>query len=128
ITCHDGFTLYDLVSYDEKHNEPNGEGNRDGGDHDFSWNSGTEGPTGDPAIQRLREQRARTFIALLLLSQGIPMLLAGDERLRSQQGNNNAYCQDNETSWLDWTLDAPRAAMLRFTREMIALRKRHPSL
>ena len=128
VTCHDGFTLYDLVSYDNKHNEPNGEGNRDGGNHDFSWNSGAEGPTDDPEIERLREQRARNFVALLLLSQGVPMLLAGDERLRTQRGNNNAYCQDNEISWLDWTLDARREAMLRFTRELIALRKRHPSL
>src|SRR5690606_11496675 len=128
VTCHDGFTLYDLVSYDRKHNEANGEGNRDGGDHDFSWNSGVEGPTDDPAIIRLREQRARNFVALLLLSQGIPMLLAGDERLRTQRGNNNAYCQDNDTSWVDWTHDSRRDAMVRFTREMIAFRQRHRSL
>jgi len=128
VTCHDGFTLYDLVSYDRKHNEANGEDNRDGGNHDFSWNSGVEGPTDDPAIERLRERRARNFVALLLLSQGIPMLLAGDERLRTQRGNNNAYCQDNDTSWIDWTSAPARDAMLRFTREMIALRKRHRNL
>src|SRR5690606_22343899 len=87
VTCHDGFTLYDLVSYNHKHNEANGEDNRDGSDHDFSWNSGVEGPSDDPAIERFRERRARNFIALLLLSQGIPMLLAGDERLRTQRGN-----------------------------------------
>ena len=128
VTCHDGFTLHDLVSYDRKHNEANGEGNRDGGDHDFSWNTGVEGPTADPEILRLRAQRARNFITLLLLSQGIPMLLAGDERLRTQRGNNNAYCQDNEVSWIDWTSEPGRDAMVRFTREMIALRKRHASL
>lgn len=128
VTCHDGFTLYDLVSYDRKHNEANGENNRDGGDHDFSWNSGVEGPSDDPAIERFRARRARNFVALLLLSQGIPMLLAGDERLRTQRGNNNAYCQDNDTSWIDWTSDPARDAMLRFTREMIALRKRHRNL
>ncbi|MBN1239874.1 MAG: glycogen debranching protein GlgX [Gammaproteobacteria bacterium] len=128
VTCHDGFTLWDLVSYDRKHNEANGEKNRDGGNHDFSWNSGAEGPTRDPAVNRLREQRARNFVALLMLSQGVPMLLAGDELLRTQRGNNNAYCQDNEISWLDWTAGEGRAAMLRFTREMIALRRRHRCL
>jgi isoamylase len=128
VTCHDGFTLNDLVSYDRKHNEANGEQNRDGGDHDFSWNSGVEGETHDPAIARLREQRARNFVALLLLSQGIPMLLAGDERLHTQRGNNNAYCQDNDTSWIDWRSSPRRDAMVRFTREMVALRKRHASL
>jgi isoamylase len=128
VTCHDGFTLYDLVSYDHKHNEANGEGNRDGGNHDLSWNSGAEGPTEDDGIERLRRQRARNFLALLFLSQGVPMLLAGDEMLRSQRGNNNAYCQDNETSWLDWSGEHGRAEMLRFTREIVALRKRHASL
>src|SRR5690554_7013791 len=128
VTCHDGFTLHDLVSYDRKHNEANGEGNRDGSDHDFSWNTGVEGPTDDPEILRLRDQRARNFVAVLLLSQGIPMLLAGDERLHTQYGNNNAYCQDNELSWLDWSPDPRGEAMLRFFREMIALRKRHASL
>src|SRR5690606_18914491 len=102
--------------------------NRDGSDHNFSWNSGVEGPTDDPGILRLREQRARNFVAVLLLSQGIPMLLAGDERLRTQRGNNNAYCQDNDTSWIDWRSGPAQDAMLRFTREMIALRQRHANL
>jgi glycogen operon protein len=128
VTCHDGFTLYDLVSYDRKHNEANGEGNRDGGDHDLSWNSGAEGPSDDEGIEQLRRRRARNFLALLLLSQGVPMLLAGDERLRTQRGNNNAYSQDNEISWLDWSGARDGEEMLRFTREMIGLRKRHPSL
>ncbi len=128
VTCHDGFTLYDLVSYDRKHNEANGEGNHDGRDDNFSWNSGFEGPTTDQKVNRLREQRARNFVALLLLSQGVPMLLAGDEVLRTQQGNNNAYCQDNDLSWQRWSQSASGDAMLRFTREMIALRKRHAAL
>jgi glycogen operon protein len=128
VTCHDGFTLYDLVSYDRKHNSANGEHNRDGSDHNLSWNSGVEGATDDPAILRLREQRARNFMALLMLSQGVPMLTAGDEVLRTQRGNNNPYCQDNDISWLDWSFTPGARAMLRFTRELIALRKRHPSL
>src|SRR5690606_26500508 len=128
VTCHDGFTLWDLVSYDEKHNLANGEDNRDGSDHNLSFNSGVEGPTDDPAVNRLREQRARNFLAVLMLSQGVPLLLGGDERLRTQGGNNNPYCQDNETSWIDWTPSAAADSMLRFTRELIALRKRHPSL
>jgi glycogen operon protein len=128
VTCHDGFTLYDLVSYDRKHNEANAEHNRDGRDDNFSWNSGIEGDTDDPTIQRLRSQRTRNFVALLLLSQGVPMLLAGDEVLRTQRGNNNAYCQDNDLSWMDWSFTPGARQMLRFTRELIALRKRHPSL
>jgi glycogen operon protein len=128
ITCHDGFTLWDLVSYDAKHNEANGEENRDGRDDNFSWNSGVEGETDDPEVLELRAQRARNAVALLLLSQGVPMLLAGDEVLRTQRGNNNAYCQDNEISWLDWSFTPAAREMLRFTRELIALRKRHPSL
>jgi glycogen operon protein len=128
ITCHDGFTLYDLVSYEDKHNEANGENNRDGGDHNLSSNCGVEGTTDDPYVLRLRAQRARNFHALLMLSQGVPMLLAGDEMLRTQQGNNNAYCQNNEISWVDWSLTDAARGMLRFTREMIALRKRHPAL
>ncbi len=128
VTCHDGFTLWDLVSYDEKHNEANAEHNHDGRDDNFSWNSGLEGPTDDPRIQRLRTQRARNFVAVLMLSQGVPMLTAGDEVLRSQDGNNNAYCQDNDLSWLDWSFSPAAREMLRFTREMIALRKRHASL
>ena len=128
VTCHDGFTLHDLVSYDRKHNELNGEDNQDGRDDNFSWNSGIEGPTEDGEINRLRAQRARNFVAVLMLSQGVPMLLAGDEVLRTQRGNNNAYCQDNDLSWLNWSWPVAAEQMLRFTREMIALRKRHPSL
>jgi glycogen operon protein len=128
IACHDGFTLWDLVSYDRKHNEANAEHNRDGRDDNFSWNSGIEGDTDDEGVLRLRCQRARNAVALLFLSQGVPMLLAGDEVLRSQGGNNNAYCQDNDVSWLDWSFTPAARQMLRFTREMIALRKRHPSL
>jgi glycogen operon protein len=128
VTCHDGFTLYDLVSYGKKHNNPNGEHNRDGRDDNWTWNTGIEGATDDPRILRVREQRARNFMALLLLSQGVPMLTAGDEVLRTQRGNNNAYCQDNDVSWLDWSFAPAARAMLRFTRELIALRKRHPSL
>jgi glycogen operon protein len=128
ITCHDGFTLHDLVSYDFKHNESNGEQNRDGRDDNLSWNSGIEGETDDGEILRLRAQRARNFVTVLLLSQGVPMLTAGDEVLRTQRGNNNAYCQDNDSSWLDWSFAPEARAMLRFTRELIALRKRHPSL
>ena len=128
VTCHDGFTLYDLVSYDRKHNSANGEHNRDGRDENLSWNSGLEGATDDADIQRLRAQRARNFMAILLLSQGVPMLTAGDEVLRTQRGNNNAYCQDNDISWLDWSFAPAARAMLRFTRELIALRQRHPSL
>jgi glycogen operon protein len=128
ITCHDGFTLADLVSYDQKHNEANGDDNRDGTDDNLSWNCGREGETGDPAVNALRQRQARNFMAILFLSQGVPMILAGDEVLRSQRGNNNAYCQDNELSWFDWRLVETEGAMLRFVRELIALRRRHPSL
>jgi isoamylase len=128
ITCHDGFTLMDLVSHEEKHNEANGEDNRDGSDHNLSWNCGTEGETLDEAVNALRRRHARNGLALLLLSQGVPMLLAGDEVLRSQRGNNNAWCQDNELSWFDWRLAEANSDMLRFVREMIGLRRRHPSL
>jgi glycogen operon protein len=128
ITCHDGFTLADLVSYNHKQNEANGENNRDGMDDNVSWNCGVEGPTGDPEILALRRRQAKNFMATLLLSQGVPMLLAGDEFLRSQRGNNNAWCQDNDVSWVDWTLAEKNADFLRFVRELIALRKRHPAL
>jgi glycogen operon protein len=128
ITCHDGFTLWDLVSYNDKHNEANGEDNRDGNDDNLSWNGGVEGDTDDSAIVALRRRRAKTFLAMLLLSQGVPMLLAGDEVLRTQRGNNNAYSQDNEVSWLDWRLLDANADMLRFVRALIALRRRHRSL
>ena len=128
ITCHDGFTLHDLVSYNGKHNEANGEDNRDGSNDNLSWNCGAEGETGDAAVLALRRRQARNFMAILFLSQGVPMILAGDEVLRSQGGNNNAYCQDNELSWFDWRLIETNRDMLRFVRELIALRKRHPSL
>jgi glycogen operon protein len=128
VTAHDGFTLGDLVSYDRKHNLANGEGNRDGLDENFSWNCGVEGPTGDPAVNALRRRQAKNLMATLLLSQGVPMLLAGDEFLRSQGGNNNAWCQDNEVSWVDWRLAEQNADVLRFVREMIQLRRRHPAL
>jgi glycogen operon protein len=128
ITCHDGFTLNDLVSYNHKHNEANGEDNRDGSNDNLSWNCGQEGDTRDPSILALRARQAKNLMAILFLSQGAPMILAGDEVLRSQQGNNNVYCQDNELSWFDWRLVETQRSMLRFTRELIALRKRHPSL
>ena len=108
ITAHDGFTLADLVSYNEKHNEANLENNEDGEKHNRSWNHGVEGPTDDPAIVELRRRQQRNFLATLLLSQGVPMLLGGDELGRTQGGNNNAWCQDNEISWFDWELDEPR--------------------
>jgi isoamylase len=128
ITAHDGFTLNDLVSYDDKHNEANGEDNRDGHDHNLSWNHGAEGPTDDPDICALREQQKRNFLATLILSQGVPMLLAGDETGRTQNGNNNAYCQDNEISWLNWELAERDEELLAFTRRLIAFRKAHPNL
>jgi glycogen operon protein len=128
ITCHDGFTLHDLVSYNGKHNEANGEDNRDGNNDNLAWNCGAEGETGDAAVLALRRRQAKNFMAILFLSQGVPMILAGDEVLRSQRGNNNAYCQDNELSWFDWRLTETNRDMLRFVRELIALRKRHPSL
>ena len=116
VTAHDGFTLHDLVSYNEKHNEANGEDNRDGSNHNLSWNCGVEGPTDDPAINALRERQKRNFLATLLLSQGVPMLLAGDELGRTQRGNNNAYCQDNEIGWLDWTPTPDERALLAFVQ------------
>jgi isoamylase len=128
VVAHDGFTLEDLVSYNDKHNEANGEHNRDGHDHNLSWNHGVEGPTDDPKITAARDQTKRNLIATLLLSQGVPMLAHGDEIGRTQNGNNNVYAQDNETSWVDWDLDDCKRALLGFTREMIALRERHPSL
>ena len=117
-----------LVAYDDKHNEANGEGNQDGESHNRSWNGGAEGETDDPEINALRERRQRNFLATLLLSQGVPMLLGGDEMDRTQQGNNNAYCQDNALTWFDWTPSDRSAALLRFTRRLIALRRRHPVL
>jgi isoamylase len=126
VTAHDGFTLADLVSYNEKHNEANLEDNRDGTDDNRSWNSGVEGPTDDPEVLALRERRQRSFLATLFLSLGVPMLLGGDELGRSQGGNNNAYCQDNEISWFDWSLDERQERLLAFTRRVIALRRAHP--
>ncbi|MGP9693729.1 glycogen debranching protein GlgX [Brachybacterium sp. AOP25-B2-12] len=126
VTAHDGFTMRDLVSYNERHNEANLEGGKDGESHNRSWNSGVEGPSEDPSIRELRLRRAKNFMATLLLSQGVPMILHGDELGRTQQGNNNTYCQDDELSWMDWDLDADQQAMLDFTRSMIALRRAHP--
>lgn len=128
ITCHDGFTLHDLVAYNHKHNEENGEGNRDGMNDNYSWNCGVEGTTDDAHVLELRGRQARNLMATMLISQGVPMLLAGDEFLRTQQGNNNAWCQDNKISWVDWTLAEKNRDFLRFVREMIRLRKRHPAL
>ena len=124
ITAHDGFTLRDLVSYNEKHNEANGENNQDGESHNRSWNCGAEGPTDDPGVNALRARQQRNFITTLLLSQGIPMLLGGDEMGRTQQGNNNAYCQDNEISWFDW--ESMDRGLVEFTRRVIRLRNEHP--
>jgi isoamylase len=124
ITAHDGFTLHDLVSYNDKHNEANGEGNRDGESHNRSWNSGAEGPTDNPDVLRFRQRQLRNFLATLFLSQGVPMLCGGDEIGRTQRGNNNGYCQDNEISWYDW--DKADTALLGFTRDLIRLRTEHP--
>jgi isoamylase len=128
VTAHDGFTLADLVSYNEKHNEANGEDNRDGNANNVSWNCGVEGPSEDPEIRALRERQKRNFLATLLISQGVPMVLAGDEVGRTQEGNNNAYCQDNAINWLDWNWDDARWHLLNFTKKMIALRREHPLL
>ncbi|HBY47463.1 MAG TPA: glycogen debranching enzyme GlgX [Chloroflexi bacterium] len=128
VTAHDGFTLADLVSFNTKHNEANGDENQDGADDNISWNCGAEGPTDDPEIRALRAQQQRNFLATLLLSQGVPMLSGGDEIGRTQGGNNNTYCQDNATSWYDWDLDPAGDALLSFTKRLIAIRKRHPVL
>jgi len=128
ITAHDGFTLHDLVSYNEKQNYANGEDNTDGDDHNNSWNCGEEGPTDNPTVRDLRKRQMSNLLATLLLSQGVPMLLAGDERARTQYGNNNAYCQDNEISWLNWELDDLGQRMLALTQKLVALRFRHPVL
>ena len=126
VTAHDGFTLNDLVSYEQKHNEANGEQNRDGTDHNLSWNCGVEGPTDDPAIRRLRERQKRNLLATLLLSQGIPMLLAGDEVGRTQNGNNNAYCQDNVIGWIDWNaVDDDDRSLLEYVSQLIRFRRDH---
>jgi isoamylase len=123
VTCHDGFTLNDLVSYDAKHNAANGEDNRDGADDNRSWNCGVEGPSDDPAVEALRARQVRNLLALALLSVGVPMLAMGDEVRRTQLGNNNAYCQDSALSWFDWTLVERHAGLLRFCRILIAARR-----
>jgi glycogen operon protein len=125
VTAHDGFTLRDLVSYNEKHNEANGEDSRDGESHNRSWNGGAEGPTDDLEIDRIRRRQQRNLLTTMFLSQGVPMLLGGDELGRTQQGNNNAYCQDNEISWFDWA--SADADLLAFTRRLAALRRQHPA-
>jgi len=127
ITCHDGFTLHDLVSYNHKYNEANGEHNRDGENHNLSWNCGEEGETNNKHINDLRERQQRNFIATLMLSQGVPMICYGDEMGRTQRGNNNAYCQDNEITWLDWSLSSENRELLTFVQRMIKLRKEHPT-
>ncbi|MBI4267312.1 MAG: glycogen debranching enzyme GlgX, partial [Chloroflexi bacterium] len=145
VTCHDGFTLNDLVSYDQKHNEANGESNKDGSDQNFSWNFGVEGPTDSKGILELREKQKRNFLCALIFSQGVPMLCGGDETGRTQRGNNNAYCQDNELTWHDWRPDSKQAlldfirriikinrkpdskqALLDFTRRIIKINRDHP--
>jgi glycogen operon protein len=126
VTAHDGFTLHDLVSYNDKHNEANGEDGNDGESHNRSWNCGVEGPTDDPAVQALRDRQQRNFITTLMLSQGVPMMLHGDEMGRTQNGNNNVYCQDNATAWVDWSLLTENAGLVGFTAGVIALRHGHP--
>jgi isoamylase len=126
VTAHDGFTLRDLVSYNRKHNEVNGEDNRDGSDDNRSWNCGVEGVTADPAVLALRNRQVRNFLTTLVLSVGVPMLLAGDEMGRTQGGNNNAYCQDNEISWVDWSLAPEQERLQEFARNLLDLRRRHP--
>jgi len=128
ITCHDGFCLHDLVSYNDKHNEANGEENRDGANDNNSWNCGAEGPTEDEEITELRERQKRNFLATMLISQGVPMLLAGDEISHTQQGNNNTYCQDSELTWLNWEITPARQSMLEFTRRLIQIRRTQPTL
>ena len=126
VTAHDGFTLRDLVSYNEKHNDANGEGNADGESHNRSWNCGAEGPSDDPTIRALRLQQVKNFIATMMISQGVPMIVHGDEIGRTQQGNNNVYCQDNELSWIDWQLSDTQHNLFEFTKRAIELRKNHP--
>ena len=128
VTCHDGFTLRDLVSYDHKHNEANGEDNRDGSDDNHSWNCGHEGPSDDPAVESLRLRQSKNALAMLLVSQGVPMLLMGDEFGRTQGGNNNAYCLDNDVTWVDWRLLDRNGELFRFAQKLIAFRKAHPVL
>jgi glycogen operon protein len=124
VTCHDGFTLNDLVSYNQKHNEANGEGNRDGADDNRSWNCGVEGPSNDPAVEKLRNRQVKNLLTIMLLSLGVPMITMGDEVRRTQGGNNNAYCQDNEISWFDWTLLEKHRDIYRFVQRLNLLRLR----
>ena len=126
VTCHDGFSLHDLVSYNNKHNSANGEDNRDGCSYSASWNHGVEGPSNDHEIKALRARQKRNFLASLMLSQGVPMLLSGDETGRTQDGNNNAYCQDSEISWNHWDLNEEDKELLAFVRKLIQIRKDHP--
>ena len=126
VTCHDGFTLRDLVTYARKHNDANGEHNHDGESNNLSANHGVEGPTADPAIEAARLRQVRNFLATLVVSQGVPMICAGDEMGRTQGGNNNAYCQDNEVSWLDWSLATTEQELVEFTETLSALRRDHP--
>jgi glycogen operon protein len=128
ITAHDGFTLHDLVSYNDKHNEGNGEGNRDGESYNLSWNCGAEGPTDDKCVQKLREQQKRNLMASLLLSIGVPMISGGDEMARTQRGNNNAYCHDNELSWTPWELSLEQQQFLAFTRRLVRIRQSQPAI
>ena len=128
ITAHDGFTLYDMVSYNGKHNEANGENNSDGGNDNYSWNCGWEGDSTDPAVNKLRLKQMKNAVAMLLVSQGTPMILAGDEMANTQWGNNNAYCQDNEISWIDWSLLEKNRELFNFFSKMIAFRRKHPVL
>ena len=128
IVAHDGFTLNDLVSYAEKHNWVNGENNNDGLNENSSWNCGVEGQTDDPAIEALRDRQIKNFASILMLSQGVPMMVMGDEVRRTQRGNNNAYCQDNDISWFNWDLVEEHKDMLRFWQGIIAFRRRHPTL
>ncbi len=128
MTCHDGFTLHDLVSYEQKHNEANGEGNRDGSDHNLSRNWGVEGPATTTQVARVRERVTRSMLATLALSRGVPMLSHGDELGRTQRGNNNAYCQDGPLTWVDWNLDDAGQSLLDFARAVFALRSELPPL
>ena len=128
ITAHDGFTLHDLVSYNDKHNEANDENNQDGSNNNLSWNHGVEGPTEDEEINTLRLRQMRNFFATLLLAQGTPMIVAGDEFARTQNGNNNAYCQDSEIGWINWELDADGKSLLKFVKRLIKLRMSYPIL
>ena len=128
ITSHDGFTMADLVSYNHKHNEANGEGNRDGDNNNHSCNFGVEGPTRRQSVLMMRNRQIRNYLATMMLSQGVPMLLSGDECLRTQRGNNNAYCQDNEISWFNWRLEERNADLMRFTKELIAFRRAEPTV